>query len=112
MRYWETDKVEGVKVRDVKNEQISMIPCDGVFVAIGFQPNTTIFRGQIELDEKGYIVSKVAGRTSVQGVFVAGDVHDFKYRQAVTAAGEGCRAAYRCFGLLDEQEEITISTKE
>lgn len=106
------DKVEGVKVRDVKTDQISMIPCDGVFVAIGFQPNTTIFREQIELDEKGYIVSKNAGRTSVEGVFVAGDVHDFKYRQAVTAAGEGCRAALDALAYLEEQEEITISTKE
>ncbi len=106
------DKVEGVKVRDVKTDQVSMIPCDGVFVAIGFQPNTTIFRGQIELDEKGYIVSKNAGRTSVEGVFVAGDVHDFKYRQAVTAAGEGCRAALDALAYLEEQEEITISTKE
>jgi len=106
------DKVEGVKVRDVKTDQVSMIPCDGVFVAIGFQPNTTIFRGQIELDEKGYIVSKHAGRTNVEGVFVAGDVHDFKYRQAVTAAGEGCRAALDALAYLEEQEEITISTKE
>jgi thioredoxin reductase (NADPH) len=105
-------KVEGVKVRDLKTGHISILPCDGVFVAIGFQPNTNMFRGQVELDEKGYIVSKVATQTSAQGVFVAGDVHDHRYRQAVTAAGEGCKAAMDALAYLEEQKEITVSAKE
>jgi thioredoxin reductase (NADPH) len=106
------DKAEGVKVRNVKTGETSIIPCDGVFVAIGFQPNTSIFEEQIELDEKGYIVSRHGTQTSVEGVFVAGDVHDHRYRQAVTAAGEGCRAAMDTLAYLDEQKEITVSAKE
>lgn len=106
------DKAEGVKVRSVKTGETSIIPCDGVFVAIGFQPNTGIFEEQIELDEKGYIVAKHGTQTSVEGVFVAGDVHDHRYRQAVTAAGEGCRAAMDTLAYLEEQKEITVSAKE
>jgi thioredoxin reductase (NADPH) len=106
------DKVQGVKLRDLKTNLVSMVPCDGVFVAIGFEPNTTVFKEHLELDEKGYIVSKKTGHTSVDGVFVAGDVHDFRYRQAVTAAGEGCKAALEALAYLEEQKEITISTKQ
>jgi thioredoxin reductase (NADPH) len=105
------ERVEGVKVRDVKTGEISMIPCDGVFVAIGFQPNTDVFGGKVELDDKGYIVSRRGTQTSVEGVFVAGDVHDYRYRQAVTAAGEGCRAAMDALAFLEERREITISTE-
>jgi thioredoxin reductase (NADPH) len=106
------DKAEGVRVRNVKTGETSIIPCDGVFVAIGFQPNTGIFEDQIELDEKGYVVSRNGTQTSVEGVFVAGDVHDHRYRQAVTAAGEGCRAAMDSLAYLEEQKEITVSAKE
>lgn len=106
------DKVEGVKVRNVKTGDASIIPSDGVFVAIGYQPNTKTFEGQVELDEKGYIVAHDGTRTSVSGVFVAGDVHDYKYRQAVTAAGEGCKAAMDALAYLDEQKEITVSARE
>jgi thioredoxin reductase (NADPH) len=105
-------KVEGVKVRDTKTGEVSIVPCDGVFVAIGYQPNTNVFRGQIELDEKGYVVSKSATNTSIPGVFVAGDVHDHRYRQAITAAGEGCKSAMDALAYLDEQKEIMISAKE
>jgi thioredoxin reductase (NADPH) len=106
------EKVEGVKIRNLKSGEMSMIPSDGVFVAIGFQPNTKIFAGQIELDEEGYIQSRGEARTSVDGVFVAGDVHDYRYRQAITAAGEGCKAAMEALSYLDEEKEITVSAQK
>jgi thioredoxin reductase (NADPH) len=106
------EKVEGVKIRNVKTSESSMIPSDGIFVAIGYTPNTTVFEGQIQLDEKGYIVSKHGTQTNVEGVFVAGDVHDYKYRQAVTAAGEGCKAAVDALAYLEEQKEIEVAAKE
>ena len=105
------NRVEGVKVKDVKTGGFSIIACDGVFVAIGHQPNTKIFERQIALDEKGYIISRGA-KTSVDGVFVAGDVHDYTYRQAVTAAGDGCKAAMDAITYLEEQKEVTVSAQE
>ena len=105
-------KVEGVKVRDLKTGELSILPCDGVFVAIGFEPNTKIFGRQIKLDEKGYILTEHGTKTSVEGVFVAGDVHDYKYRQAVTAAGEGCKAAMDALTFLEEQKEVTVAARE
>jgi thioredoxin reductase (NADPH) len=103
---------EGVRLRNVKTGEQSIISCDGVFVAIGFEPNTGIFGGQVQLDEKGYIITKEGTRTSIDGIFVAGDVHDFKYRQAVTAAGEGCRAAIDALAYLEEQKEVTLTARE
>jgi thioredoxin reductase (NADPH) len=85
--------VSGLKLRDVKTGEKRDFRVDGLFVAIGHHPNTDLFRGQIELDEKGYVVLKKHTMTSVEGVFAAGDVHDTRYRQAVTAAGWGCMAA-------------------
>jgi thioredoxin reductase (NADPH) len=105
-------KVEGIRLRNVKTDEFSMLPCDGVFIAIGYQPNTNAFGEQIELDERGYVVSRSGTQTSVEGVFVAGDVHDYKYRQAATAVGEGCRAALDALGYLEEQKEVTVSAKE
>jgi len=105
-------KVEGVKVRNLKTGELSILPCDGVFVAIGFEPNTKIFGRQIKLDEKGYILTEHGTKTSVEGVFVAGDVHDYKYRQAVTAAGEGCKAALDALTFLEEQKEVTVAARE
>ena len=106
------EKVEGVKVRNVKTSESSMIPSDGLFVAIGYSPNTAVFEGQVQLDEKGYVVSKQGTQTSVEGVFVAGDVYDYRYRQAVTAAGEGCKAALDALAYLEEQKEIEVAAKE
>ncbi|HEX5813798.1 MAG TPA: thioredoxin-disulfide reductase [Methylomirabilota bacterium] len=87
-------KVTSVVLRDVKTGATSERPVDGLFVAIGHEPNTSLFRGQIELLPNGYVkVEPGTTRTSVPGVFAAGDVQDFTWRQAVTAAGTGCMAA-------------------
>jgi thioredoxin reductase (NADPH) len=85
--------VAGLRLRDVATGATRDFRVDGLFVAIGHHPNTEVFRGQIELDAAGYIVLKRHTMTSVEGVFAAGDVHDARYRQAVTAAGWGCMAA-------------------
>ena len=106
------NKVEGVRVRNVKMNEQSILPCDGLFVAIGFQPNTKMFEGRIELDEKGYAIVKGETESSVEGVFVAGDVRDYRYRQAVTAAGEGCKAAMDALAYLEEQKAIAVSAHE
>jgi thioredoxin reductase (NADPH) len=87
------DKVTGVRLRHVTTNAEQTLECAGVFMAIGHVPNTQVFRGQIELDENGYIVRKCGSETSVAGVFAAGDCADRVYRQAVTAAGLGCAAA-------------------
>ncbi|MBI2599804.1 thioredoxin-disulfide reductase [Candidatus Daviesbacteria bacterium] len=88
------DKVTGVKLKNTQTGELSTIELDGLFIAIGHKPNTGFLKGQVELDEKGYILVKDETKTSVAGVFVAGDVADHKYRQAVTAAGAGCKAAF------------------
>ena len=87
------DRVEGVKLRNVASGEESTLKCDAVFLAIGYTPNTGIFRDQIELDNNGYVMVREETRTNINGVFVAGDVADYRYRQAITAAGSGCKAA-------------------
>jgi len=95
-------KVEGVRLKRTDTGEDTTLRCDAVFVAIGYEPNTQVFRGKVELDEKGYIAVKNGTRTSVEGVFVAGDVHDQRYRQAITAASEGCKAALDVQKYLEE----------
>lgn len=87
------DKVTGVRLKNLKTDTETVLPCAGVFVAIGHIPNTQIFRGMIDMDETGYIIPQRGTATNVPGVFVAGDCADRVYRQAVTAAGLGCAAA-------------------
>ena len=88
-----TDKVEGVILKRKDTGEESKLSCDAVFIAIGHIPNTDLFKDQIKLDAKGYILVKDETKTSVEGVFAAGDVQDHRYRQAITAAGSGCKAA-------------------
>lgn len=87
------DKVTGVRVKNLKTGEEKVIDCAGVFVAIGHVPNTQLFKGQLDMDENGYILRKAGSQTNVKGVYVAGDCSDHVYRQAITAAGMGCAAA-------------------
>ena len=87
------EKVKQIILTDTKTNEETSLDMGGVFVAIGHEPNTELFKNQLELDENGYIILKNNTETSVEGIFSAGDVHDHRYRQAVTAAGYGCMAA-------------------
>ena len=98
------EKVEGIKIKNVKSRKTNSLKLDGVFVAIGHKPNTEFLKGKVDLDKKGYISLKGKSKTSVEGVFAAGDVHDWHYQQAVTAAAAGCMAAM-------DVEEYLESTK-
>ena len=93
--------VTGIRMRDLTSGRVSEKPCAGVFVAIGHSPNTKLFEGQLDLDPAGYIKTYGGMRTSVPGVFAAGDVQDHVYRQAITAAGTGCMAAIDCERYLE-----------
>ena len=100
-----TDRVEGVKVKHNDTGAEENISCQGYFSAIGHTPATSIFKNSgLEINDMGYIVPKQFTETSIPGVFVAGDVHDHRYRQAVTAAGEGCKAALDAEKYLQAQE--------
>lgn len=99
-----SDKVTGVQVKNLKTGEVSQLEVDGVFPYIGHIPNTWLFKDVLDLDENGYIIADERTRTKVPGVFAAGDVVDHVYRQAVTAAGDGCKAAMEAVWFLSEQE--------
>jgi thioredoxin reductase (NADPH) len=96
--------VSGVRVRDNISEEESVIELAGLFVAIGHQPNTSLFKGQLEMEENGYLRTFDGTRTNVDGVFACGDVQDHRYRQAITAAGSGCMAALDVERWLEDEE--------
>jgi thioredoxin reductase (NADPH) len=87
------EKVEGLRLHNVKTGEESELVVDGVFIAVGYKPNTDIFEGKLALDANGFVIVHDETKTSVEGVFVAGDAKDPRYRQVVTAAGDGCKAA-------------------
>jgi thioredoxin reductase (NADPH) len=99
------EKVNQIIIKDVVTNEKQTLSIGALFVAIGHEPNTKLFKGQIELDDQGYIVLKDHTKTSVVGVFAAGDVHDHRYRQAVTAAGFGCMAAIDVDKYLSENKK-------
>ncbi len=101
-KYAATERLETLIVRDTVTNETSYLAADALFVAIGHDPNTAIFAGQLELDAYGYVVSADGVHTNVPGVFVAGDVYDVRYKQAITAAGMGCRAALEAERYLEE----------
>jgi len=96
------DRVEAVKLRNIKTGETSTLATDAVFIAVGHTPNTDIFKGHVDLDENGYIIVQDETKTSVQGVFAAGDNQDRRYKQAITAAGAGCKAALDAKKYLQE----------
>jgi thioredoxin reductase (NADPH) len=95
--------LEGIKVRNVKTDEETVLEIAGLFVAIGHVPNTSLFEGQLDMDENGYLVTTTGSHTNVEGVFAAGDVADHVYRQAITAAGTGCMAAIDSERWLESQ---------
>jgi len=96
-------KVTGIKIENVKDGKITEIPCSAVFIAIGHKPNTDIFRAKVKIAQNGFIERINKSKTSVEGVFVAGDVFDYEYRQAITAAGSGAQAAIDAIRFLGSQ---------
>ncbi|MDQ4073202.1 MAG: thioredoxin-disulfide reductase [Thermoproteota archaeon] len=87
------NKISSIRIKNIKTGEEEDLKVGGLFIAIGHEPNTTIFKGQVDMDERGYVILKNNTKTNVDGVFAAGDVHDYRYRQAITAAGYGCMAA-------------------
>jgi thioredoxin reductase (NADPH) len=96
-------KVEGVRLRDTANGETHDLPLEGLFIAIGYRPNTEAFRDWLEVDAAGYLVVHDETGSKIDGVFIAGDVHDHRYRQAVTAAADGCKAAIDAERWLESQ---------
>jgi len=105
--------VTGIKVRNVKTDAVTDLAVDGLFIAIGHDPATQLFKGKVDMDDEGYIVTQPdSTRTSVDGVFAAGDVQDKTYRQAVTAAGTGCMAALEAEKFVAELESTSSQAAE
>src|ERR1019366_7365962 len=98
--------VESLKLRNTQTNEVTILPVEGVFVAIGHDPNTKVFRGKLDMDENGYLITHDGSQTNVPGVFAAGDVQDHHYRQAVTAAGAGGRAAMDAEKFLDAHKDV------
>jgi thioredoxin reductase (NADPH) len=97
--------VDGVRLRNLQTKETREISLDGVFVAIGHDPNSTVFKGKLEMDANGYLIAKHGSLTAIPGVFIAGDIQDHRYRQAVTAAGSGCMAAIDAEKFLEEHKD-------
>jgi thioredoxin reductase (NADPH) len=102
--------VESLLLRDTETGEESELPAQGLFIAIGYKPNTDLFVGQLETDGRGYLNVVDETGSAIEGVFIAGDVHDHHYRQAVTAAGDGCKAAIDVERWLESVGEITAAT--
>jgi thioredoxin reductase (NADPH) len=98
------DAMSGLRLRNVVTNELSLLEADAMFIAIGHDPNTGIFAGQLDLDAQGYIVSADGVSTNIEGVFVGGDVFDVRYKQAITAAGSGCKAALEAEKYLEVLE--------
>jgi thioredoxin reductase (NADPH) len=103
-------KVEGLRLRDTRTGEKSELPMEGLFIAIGHKPNTDVFRDWLEVDQKGYLAVHDHTRSRIDGVFIAGDVHDHRYRQAITAAGDGCMAAIDAERWLEAEGITEVAT--
>ena len=103
-------KVEGLRVRDTRTGELREMPIGGLFIAIGHKPNTDVFSGWLDTDEKGYLVAHEHTSSRIPGVFIAGDVNDHRYRQAVTAAGDGARAAIDAERWLETEAVASAQT--
>jgi len=103
-------KVQGVRIKNLKTGKEGELPLDGLFVAIGYDPNTEMLKGQVELDPKGYVAIRNGTESSIPGVFVAGEVHDFRYRQAITAAADGCKALLDAEKFIKQKLELKVAS--
>jgi thioredoxin reductase (NADPH) len=97
-------RIENLELKNNITNETSNFTVDGLFVAIGHTPMSMVFEGKIELDDKGYVISHDGTKTNVPGIFVAGDVTDFHYKQAITAAGFGCMAGIDCLNYLQDKK--------
>ncbi len=103
-------KVEAVRIRDTRSGKVSEMRAEGLFIAIGYRPNTEVFRDWLDVDPMGYLVVRDETGSNIDGVFIAGDVHDHRYRQAVTAAADGCKAAMDAERWLEVQGLTEVRT--